>query len=144
MDPAIDNVNFTRDAESAVFAIRNWPGEIMFVGREIGHKIFIGDKLKETPLENPVRRAYQLHRERFGSGEHWNHHTADPCAVLYAVRGLGEYWEAETGGYIDIKEDCSFEWKLSPGKKQGYLVQKMDRKNLGQIMEELLVRPPAL
>ncbi|HCE46212.1 MAG TPA: nucleoside hydrolase [Lentisphaeria bacterium] len=140
-DPAKDNVNFTRDPASALYAIRNWPGEIIFTGREIGHRIFIGDKLKNTPLSNPVRRSYQLHRERFKLG-HWNHHTADPCAVLYAVRDLGDYWDVETGGYIDIQNDCSFKWIPSPKGRMGYLIQKMDRKELGAIMEDLLIQPP--
>jgi len=143
VDDARDNVNFYRDAEACVYAIRNWTGKIMFVGREIGHNIFIGDKLKSTPLTNPVRRAYQLHRERFNLG-HWDHHTADPCAVLYAVRGARDYWDEITGGYIDIKDDCSFEWKFDPVKNNmGYIVEKMEREKLAAIMEELLLRPPA-
>ena len=113
----------------------------MFVGREIGHKIFIGDALKNTPLTNPVRRSYELHRERYNLG-HWNHHTADPCSVLYAVRGPQDYWEEVTGGYIDIQDDCSFEWKLDSRKKMGRLIQKMDRLQLGAIMEEILIRYP--
>lgn len=141
VDTGKDNVNFYRDAEAAVYTIRNWPGEIVFVGREIGHNIFIGDRLKQTPDTNPVRRAYQLHRDRFSLG-HWNHHTADPCAVLYAVRGLRNYWDVETNGFIDIKDDCSFEWKADPGKKMSYLLQKIDRQELGKIMEDLLVLPP--
>jgi hypothetical protein len=89
-----------------------------------------------------VRRAYQLHRERFALG-HWNHHTADPCAVLYAVRGLRDYWDLEQGGSIDLHDDCSFRWKQDPGGKQAYLIQKMDRDTMGRIMEDLMVQPPA-
>jgi inosine-uridine nucleoside N-ribohydrolase len=141
VDPAKDNVNFTRDATAAVYAISNWPGRITFAPREIGHTIFIGDKLRATPPANPVRRAYELHREPANKG-HWNHHTADPCAVMLAVRGVRDYWELEKDGYMDMKEDCSFEWKKSPGARQAYILQKMDRIRLGNIMEELLVRPP--
>jgi inosine-uridine nucleoside N-ribohydrolase len=141
VDDARDNVNFTRDPASAVYAIRNWPGRITFVGREIGHNIHVGDRLKETPLANPVRRAYQLHRERFPLG-HWNHHTADPSAVLYAVRGLADYFDITGSGYIDLKDDCSFAWTPAPGKQQAYLLQKMERAKMGQIMEDLMIRPP--
>jgi inosine-uridine nucleoside N-ribohydrolase len=140
VDNAADNVNFTRDADSAVYAIRNWPGRITFIGREIGHKIYVGERLKETPLTNPSRRAYQLHRER--SGPSWNHHTADPSAVLYAVRGLGEYFTMESGGAIDLQDDCQFAWKSVPDGKQAYVKQKMNRKQMGEIMEELMIRPP--
>jgi hypothetical protein len=141
VDPAKDNVNFTRDAPAAVYAINNWPGKIVFAGREIGHNIFIGERLRSTPLSNPVRRAYELHREKANTGN-WNHHTADPWAVLLAIRGLADYWDLEEDGYIDLKEDCSFEWKKKPGARQGYILQKMERTKLGNIMEELLVSPP--
>jgi hypothetical protein len=141
VDSAEDNVNFTRDGSAAVYAIRNWTGKITFVGREIGHNIYVGNALKNTPESSPVRRSYQLHRDRFNLG-HWNHHTADPSAVLYAVRGLRDYWTIENEGYIDIKDDCSFEWIKNPGSKQGYLIQKLDRTEMGRIMEELMVRLP--
>lgn len=141
VDPAKDNVNFTRDAQAAVYSIHNFPGDITFAGREIGHTIFIGDRLKSTPATNPVRRAYELHRTAAGK-DHWNHHTADPCAVMVAIRGLADYWTLEKDGYIDLKEDCSFEWTKKEGVRQAYIIQKMDRQKLGKIMEELVVMPP--
>ena len=142
VDDARDNVNFTRDPASAIYAIRHWPGRITFVGREIGHNIYVGDRLKETPLTNPVRRAYQLHRERYQLG-HWNHHTADPSAVLYAVRGLQQYFELQEGGFMDIQDDCSFTWTQAAGQQQAYLLQKMERAAMGQVMERLMIHPPA-
>lgn len=141
VDPAKDNVNFTRDAKAAVYAINNWPGQIIFAGREIGHNIFIGDRLRYTSDANPVRRAYELHRSAANRGN-WNHHTADPCAVMLAIRGLADYWDLEEDGYIDLKEDCSFQWRKKTGAKQGFILQKMDRTKLGNIMEELLVSRP--
>lgn len=143
VDPASDNVNFTRDATAAVYAINNWPGKIIFAGREIGHNIFIGEKLRSTSLTNPVRRAYELHRGNVNP-DNWAHHTADPCAVMLAVRGLSNYWNLEKDGYIDLKDDCSFVWKKKKGARQGYILQKMERTKLGDIMEELLVSPPKL
>lgn len=141
VDDASDNVNFTRDSNAAVYTLTHWPGKIVFAGREIGHTIHVGDKLKETPLSNPVRKAYQLHRERVKNG-HWNHHTADPSAVLLAVRGLRNYWDFSPSGYLDIKSDCSFVWREDMEGNQRYIIQKMDRKELGNIMEELIIMPP--
>lgn len=89
-----------------------------------------------------MRRAYQLHRERFALG-HWNHHTADPCAVLYAVRGLRGYFHAASEGRVNIQEDCSFTWEAVPGGRHTYLLQEMDHAQMAKEMEELLVRPPA-
>lgn len=142
-DDASDNVNFTRDPDAAVYTLTHWPGKIVFAGREIGHTIFVGDRLKETSPDNPVRRAYQLHRERAGKG-HWNHHTADPSAVLLAVRGIADYWTLSASGYIDIKKNCSFVWKDHSEGNQQYIIQKMDRKKLGRILEDLMILPPGL
>lgn len=141
VDDASDNVNFTRDPDAAVYTLTHWPGKILFAGREIGHTIFVGDRLKETPLNNPVRRAYQLHRARAKNG-HWNHHTADPTAVLLAVRGISNYWTLSDYGYVDIKKNCSFVWKGHSEGYQQYIIQKMDRKELGEILEELMIMSP--
>ena len=141
VDNASDNVNFTRDAEAAYYTLTHWPGRIWFAGREIGHTIHVGDRLKETPPDNPVRRGYQLHRERAGQS-HWNHHTADPCAVLLAVRGLNNYWTISPSGYLDIKKDCSFVWKDDPKGNQQFIIQKMERKELGNILEKLMIMKP--
>ncbi|MDA3800227.1 MAG: nucleoside hydrolase [Kiritimatiellae bacterium] len=139
IDSAADNVNFTRDGAAAVYTIRNWPGKIIFVGREIGHKIFIGEKLRHESHDNPIRRAYQLHRDKAGAAD-WNHHTADPCTIIFAVRGLGEYWTMSKAGNIDIQDDCSFVWREDSSGNQTHVIQKMDRGELGDIMEALLVR----
>jgi len=141
IDNASDNVNFTRDSIAAVYALEHWPGKILFAGREIGHTMHIGDRLKDTPLDNPVRRAYQLHRERARNG-HWNHHTADPSAVMLAVRGLADYWITSPPGYINIKQNCSFVWTPDPTGNQRYIIQCMKREELGQIMEDLMLQPP--
>jgi uncharacterized protein (TIGR02145 family) len=143
VDMAIDNVNFTRDCRAAWYSINNWPGRIVFAGREIGHSIHTGDRIRDTPLNNPVRRSYELHRGRDGR-QNWDHHTADLSAILLAVRGLSDYWDIEGDGYIDIQEDCSFIWRKKPGGRHSYIIQKMDRKELGNIMEELMIAPPAL
>jgi inosine-uridine nucleoside N-ribohydrolase len=141
IDDASDNVNFTRDSTASVYTLTHWPGEIVFVGREIGHTIFAGDRLKETSLDNPIRRAYQLHRER-DRKSHWNHHTADLAAVMFAVRGLNDYWSISPAGYVDIKKNCSFAWKTNPAGKQKYIIQKMDRVKFAHCMESLLIQPP--
>src|SRR5690606_370153 len=124
---------------SAVYTIRNWPGKVSFVGREIGHTIHVGDALKNTPASNPVRRSYEIHRGTYNQEGHWNHHTADPTTLLYAVRGNRDYWDVEEG-YIEINDDCTFEWKPANGARFKRLIQKMDRKQMGEMLEELIVR----
>lgn len=135
-DPAFDNVNFTRDAEPALYAVRNFPGRITFVGRDIGHNIFIGDKFKQLADENPLRRSYQLHRGRYG--DNWDHHTADPSTVLYAVYGLADYFNVQHGTMI-LHDDCSFQWDPNKKSNMSYILQRMDRKQMAKVMEDLIM-----
>ena len=135
-DPAKDNVNFTRDAEAAVFAITNYPGRITFVGREIGHSIFIGDRFHDLPAANPLRRAYELHRGRFG--RNWDHHTADPVTILYAVYGQGRRF-GRVEGTLSIRPDCSFSWNPANASNMSYLTQAEPRADTARAMEELVI-----
>ena len=135
-DPAKDNVNFTRDAPAAVFALTNYPGRITFVGREIGHNIFIGDRFHELPAANPLRRAYELHRGRFGTN--WDHHTADPTTILYAVYGAGERF-GRIEGTLHLQPNCAFTWDPSVPSNMSYLTQREPRTATALAMERLLM-----
>ena len=139
VDAGQDNVNFTRDAEPALYAIRNFPGKIVFCGREIGHSIFVGECLKALPGSNPVRRAYELHRGRFGNN--WDHHTADPCTVLFAVLGCADFFDLESGE-MEIKDDCSFVWTKKEPLNKYRLILKMDRSRMGVILGDWMLKPP--
>lgn len=135
-DPAIDNVNFTRDSEPALYCIRNYRGKITFVGRDIGHNIFFGEELHNARQDNIIRRAYQLHRGRYG--DNWDHHTADPSTVLYAVCGLCEHFEAQSGS-MTIYDDCSFTWDPETPSNMSYLLQKGDRKNTAKDISKAIL-----
>ncbi len=138
VDDARDNVNFTRDAPAAYYAMAHFPRPIVHVGREIGHNIFVGENLRHTPAANPTRRAYELHRP----AANWDHHTADPSTVLYAVRGEGPYFTLSEKGRIDMKEDCSFRWVNDANGNQHHVIQKMDRAEMAKILDELITRQP--
>lgn len=123
-DVKLTNVNFTRDKAAALHAVKNWPAPLMFVGREIGSVpsgLKVGSRLKDLPEGHPVRIAYELY---FG-GAAKDRHVADPTAVLFAVRGLRDYWEAETKGYMDLQPDMTFEWKYDRNPGQGYLLKRL-------------------
>ncbi len=135
-DSAADNVNFTRDPQPALYAIQNFPGKITFVGREIGHNIYVGDDFHDLPKENPLRRAYELHRGRYG--ENWDHHTADPSTVLYAVFGCSRFFEVQSGS-MNLHDDCSFEWDPEKPSNMSYILQKEDRKKMAAVMNAIIM-----
>lgn len=135
-DPAIDNVNFTRDAAPALYCIRNFEKPITFVGRDIGHNIYVGDDFHNLPKDNPLRRAYELHRGRYG--DNWDHHTADPSTLLYAVFGLGDAFEIQKGRMI-LHDDCSFEWDPNGKSNMAYLLQKESREVTARRINEIIM-----
>jgi len=141
-DDAKDNVNFTRDMPSAYAAISAWPGRIDFVGREIGHNIYAGNHLRYTPKQNPVRRAYEIHRGRYSQAD-WNHHTADPSTILYAVRGDRDYFDLSPKGSINLNEDGTFRWVESETGRQYHVLPHMEFTRIAGVLEELICRQPA-
>jgi hypothetical protein len=144
-DLKLGNVNFQRDARSAHFVIQHWPGPIVFVGREIGSVpsgLRLGASLAWTPKTNPVRRAY----EHYFGGVAKDRHVADLVTVLYAVRGLRDYWDIETRGYMDLRADMTFEWRYDRDAEQSFLRKKpgggtQDR-YIERVLDELLIQPP--
>ena len=109
--------NFMVDPQATSEVVENWPSPIMFSGYEIGEDLLTGQRLYvETPPENPVRVAYHLWDLHFArrfdndfdpeSGI-WPHSSYDQTAVLFAVRGLKDYWIAVMSGFNDIGEDGS-------------------------------------
>jgi inosine-uridine nucleoside N-ribohydrolase len=145
-DLKLGNVNFQRDASSAIFVIRNWPVPLVFVGREIGSVpsgLAIGASLAKTPPENPVRMAYFYY---FG-GAQKSRHVADIVTVLYAVRGLRDYWDIQTKGFMDIHDDVTFEWKSDADKDHAYLLKKLrdgkpNDRYIESVLDDLLIQPP--
>ncbi len=146
-DLKLGNTNFVFDKAATLYAVNHWPGPIMFVGREIGSVpsgLKAGARLRELPEGNPVRLAYQLY---FG-GEPKDRHVADQTAVLFAVRGLRDYWTAETKGYMDLHADMTFEWKYDRDPGQGYLLKRTvdgrpNDREIEREIEALMMRPPA-
>ena len=147
-DLALGNENFIRDPVSTYYAIHNWPSKLVFVGREVcsvPSGLEVGEKLNSTPLNNPVRKAYEL----WFNGKAGNRHVADLVSVLYAVRGLRDYWDIEENGYMYILPDMTFKWDFAINKNQSYLLKRRiddvpNDRYIEQVLEELLIANPAI
>ena len=142
----LGNVNFEKDSASTYYAIRHWPGDVVFAGREVcsvPSGLAIGESLSKTPVNNPVRRAYALYFD----GKLKNRHVADLATVLYAVRGLRDYWDIQTTGYMNLHPDMTFEWEFDKDAKQAYLLKKQRNGKLNdeyveQVLDSLLIQAP--
>lgn len=137
-DLKLGNVNFQRDAASALEVIHEWPGEIVFAGREVcsvPSGLQIGEHLANTPADNPVRRAY----EHYFGGQAKNRHVADLATVLYAVRGLTDCWDLSEPGRMDLRADMTFQWQFAANGPQRYL-RKMpgNDRHVEAVLDELL------
>jgi inosine-uridine nucleoside N-ribohydrolase len=131
------NVNY--DTAASVRAINDWPTPVVFSGFEIGSRIMAGKRLDQTAESNPVRACYQ-HYNGLQNRESWDH-----TAVLYAVRGAGEYWELSEPGLCLMHARLGFgfnEWIPTPKKNHRFLVEKMPPAELGKVIEDLMLEPP--
>ena len=146
-DLKLGNVNFQREPGGALHVVRHWPTPLTFVGREIGSVpsgLMLGTVLAKTPTNNPVRRAY----EHYFGGQLKDRHVADLVTVLYAVRGLRDYWDIGTNGFMDLQPDMTFAWKDDQDRNQSFLLKKRDatgRPNdryIESVLADLLIQPP--
>jgi len=62
--------------------------------------------------------------------------------VLYAVRGLSDYFTAVSEGKCVGKEDGNNQWIPGPSSNHAYLVYKMPQTKLAAVIEDLLLTPP--
>ena len=130
-----DGFNFVRHhlAAQTQYVLANWPTPIV-VSQE-GADIQTGARLRETPAENPVREAYR----RWWRGEARNRASWDQVAVLYGVRGLGDYFEAVATGEGRLRN--GFTWNMAPGWRS-YLRLRVDKRAMEAVIEDLMVAAP--
>jgi hypothetical protein len=111
----------------------------MFTG--LGKDVMTGARLMaEETNEHPVRAFYStfLKAYKVPARSSW-----DLIAVLYAVRGLGDYFSAVTDGHCVGKPDGSNQWVPGPATNHAYLEYRMPQAELAGVIDELLVTPPA-
>ena len=131
--------NVMWDTAASVRAVNDWPTPVVFSGFEIGARIKVGARLKDTPTGNPVRACY-LRYNGLNDREAW-----DLTAVLYAVRGAGDYWTLSEPGLCLMHARVTHgynEWIPSPLKQHRYLIEKMPPAELGKVLEDLAVQAP--
>ena len=119
--------------DKAEYVIRNWP--TLLVISQYGESVYTGAKLAETPNENPVREAYY---RRF-NGQYRGRSSWDQIAVLYGVRGLGDYFTEVTDGKGRLSN--GYAWEMKSGFRSYLEVRLSDSEFVG-IIENLMIKPP--
>jgi inosine-uridine nucleoside N-ribohydrolase len=144
--------NFRADAPATQTVVAEWPTKTVFAGFEIGERIKTGPRLNdELPAEHPVRVAYRLWDahfqprwvQRYDPSRIYPHSSFDQAAVLFGVRGRGEYWELSPPGRVIVAEDGGNRWENDPGARQRYLIERMEPAAVAAVIEALMLMPPA-
>jgi inosine-uridine nucleoside N-ribohydrolase len=131
--------NFRMDPAAAHRVISDWPGKITFTG--LGKDVMTGARLvAQGPKNNPVPVFY---RNFFRGHKVSERSSWDLIAVLYAVRGLSDYFTAVSEGKCVGREDGSNQWIHGPPSNHAYLVYKMPQTKLAAVIEDLLLTPSA-
>ena len=132
-----DSFNFVRHnlAGQTQTVLTHWPTPIV-VSQE-GGDIQTGARLRHTPAANPVREAYRL----WWRGAVEDRASWDQMAVLYAVRGTGDYFEEVATGQGRLRN--GFAWDMRPGWRT-YLRLRMAKRELAAVIDALMVAAPAL
>ena len=136
--------NFTTSPKAAAELVEKWPTKIKFGEGNLGHRHFIGSRLRETPAENPARIAFEAYSaaEKRSSGKgDGKRHCADPSTVLYAVMG-SQYFGEVGPGACDVREDGYTRWNAGRDKQHFYNTQRLADTELEKVMEQLLVTAP--
>lgn len=125
--------NITQDIKSAQIVSENWIPPIIYVPFEVGYMIKTGSRLmKETDDNNPVHLAYELYCN--GIRESW-----DQATVLYAVRGLSDYFRISSKGHITFNEEGISKFTPSIEGKDRYLMLSDNINLLTKVIEDLMI-----
>ncbi len=132
--------NFVSSPQAARELIAQWPTQIKFGEGNLGHRHFIGSRLRETPAGNPARLAFEAY---FAGKKESKRHCADPATVLYAVCGT-QYFDEAGPGACEVREGGFTRWNAAGDKQHFHNTQKLPAGELEQVMEQLLITPPKL
>jgi hypothetical protein len=135
--PSGDEWNIKLSPDASQLVAEKWPTTVVYSGFEIGVAIMTGERLLTEAPDSPVRMA-------FGSNpdldEKKNRHSWDQTAVLFAVRGVKDYWTFGSGT-IQIANDGKNNW-VAGGKNRRYLIAKKPVPDIKKIIEDMMVAPP--
>jgi len=134
--------NVKTDRRSAEQLFREWPGEIVVSGFEIGEAILYAARSIEQDYRyvehHPVAGAYRHYMEM-----PYDRPTWDLTSVLYGVRPERGYFELSKPGKVWVDSESRTHFEAQPGGKRRYLIAPEPRR--GRILEALTLlasQPP--
>jgi hypothetical protein len=131
-----DGFNLSRHelVDQSQYVIENWPGTL--VTTHVGGDMITGETLtSKTPVNNPVRRAFEL---EWHQGPHIGRSSWDEVTVLYAVYGTKYYDEQWEDGGGSLKN--GYTWDFKEGYR-GYAAPKNDKEVEDEIERLMTLKP---
>jgi pyrimidine-specific ribonucleoside hydrolase len=133
--------NVMKDAAASQNVYTNWPTKVIFSGFEIGERIKVGlplihnNAVKNDPVKDVFRISIPQAKEDSLGRKSW-----DETAVLVAIKGYSEFYTLHHG-QIKVEADGKNTWDDN-GKGQDYLVEKVDYKQVQDLINELIMHQP--
>jgi inosine-uridine nucleoside N-ribohydrolase len=134
--------NIFMDSTASEYTFRNWPGEIILTGDDIGEKILTGLRLIQSGIKNsPVKDTYRIGMPL--SGDLSGRMSWDQTAVLIGVYGTEGFFETVRGRMI-VYPDGSNTWEDDPDGKHFYVKQKMAVDEITRFIEDMMMHQPVI
>jgi len=133
--------NVYMDSTSSQIVFSKWPTEVIFSGFEIGEKIKTGlplvqnNAIQNSPVKDVFRICLPMAEEDKNGRSSW-----DETAVFVAVKGYEPYYSVQSGSII-VNDDGSNSWD-NDGNNQYYLVEKLPREQVQQVINDLIQHQP--
>ena len=132
--------NIFMDSTASEYTFRNWPGEIILTGDDIGEKILTGLRLIQSDIKNsPVKDTYRIGMPL--SGDLSGRMSWDQTAVLIGVYGTEGFFETVRGRMI-VYPDGSNTWEDDHDGKHIYVKQKMAVDEMARFIEDRMMHLP--
>ena len=139
--PSGKEFNVYMDSTASINVFKNWPGEIIFTGFEIGWKIRTGLRLmNSSAINSPVRDVFRISIPMSAEDKD-GRMSWDETAVLIGVYGTEGFFDTVRGKII-VKTDGSNTWENDPNGKHIYVKQKMDIKEMATFIENRMMHIP--
>ena len=117
----------------------SWPGEIEFLGWEVGAGVITGAELsREDDPTNPVSLAY-----RAFSGPGVGRDSWDPMTVLLAVQGVSDDYDYSVPGTVSVGADGATRFRESTSGRHRYVKLLSRAADLASRLDRYLAMAPA-
>jgi pyrimidine-specific ribonucleoside hydrolase len=134
--------NLNKDVPSSNNVFQNIGIPIIYTGFEIGEKIKTGVPLiNNAAIKNsPVKDAFRIAMSK-SAGDAYGRLSWDETAILIAIKGYQPYYDLHKGKMKFVTGNGKNMWD-DAGEEQGYVTEKMDYKQVQDLIDKLIQHQP--